>query len=989
LKTSFIPFEDESEFDVERFLEAILPRPKSALAILIYRDIDHLPNARSVAPDPGDCSNQAYTEACKRNVTEFMEQLNTGRSFDNLYDNVYSTMIDDELRMLYCLRKINNRKSKHRDQENVIYCICRQPGYSGFMLQCELCRDWFHKKCVGFSSKNVDISRLRYVCPHCERTSRPELAEVISILKELVPHFLGLEDEGDEDVPSYRLGDWSKSLENIGSELISALSSIPFLLKFPLLTAIQLACERAFIFASRAKDVIDKQRELWELLREYEAFSGVKIQWQNYNETAILAAPRPNRQQHHQQRGQAVGSSLSRSHLPPNVTRPPGMQPLVLRTSAPRSLVTSSEERLQQLRRQQQFEGKLYQQSTNKNQQQANCGNNKSEDLETSELRKEQNEKEAAVALAIMSSAEPSTTPQAKSPFTSSGASPPYITNQPRRRIPSGEVNRRELETDLHRSPPHFRMPNTAGGPSSSLVLGRSPLPPSTFRYSIHPEARYCLNNLLGEACALEMSMPQTRWLWQMNLAVDPDCEGALHPRIICAEETAIRRRGDRRRAGGGFVGTGNEETVSRYQRPRRQNFVVASSEKPFYATLAHKGREGLDSYECLSKKRRLSNTSHGELLASQRRRGKPCLRGAMASSSRRGLPVKPARISARQSKQEQASDTEKQEDDEMEEEVMKQTDSPSPSLASEGGKSRRGRISREHERMLSSHSEEDAGSISRRREVPAFGSSSGLRGRRSAGNKHARDFRSLVKAAQRDVAAARRFAVSHRRRGSASRGRGGAGRPRGSLSRQLYQKQYQQRRRSRQGAVNREEEYEEELCEAPGGCKRPSGSVSWVACDQCDSWYHQRCVGIMNAREVPEVYVCSNCQANNSVTRKEAFRSQKFRTARGGRWKKMCDVEMPLSDFEVEEEMDEVDENGPPSSKQSRIDSPESVPSTSKPAVNVEGAGAEALLAAIEVLDAIPQSMETKEVAARTENVMNDNLSPSSHQPESDEKFE
>lgn len=72
-----------------------------------------------------------------------------------------------------------------------------------------------------------------------------------------MPHFLGLENEDDDDVPSYRLGDWSKSLENIGSELISALSSVPFLLKFPLLTAIQLACERAFIFASRAKDVID------------------------------------------------------------------------------------------------------------------------------------------------------------------------------------------------------------------------------------------------------------------------------------------------------------------------------------------------------------------------------------------------------------------------------------------------------------------------------------------------------------------------------------------------------------------------------------------------------------------------------------------------------------------------------------------------------------------------------------------------------------
>lgn len=29
-----------------------------------------------------------------------------------------------------------------------------------------------------------------------------------------------------------------------------------------------------------------------------------------------------------------------RSHLPPNVVRPPGMQPLVLRTTAPRSLAS-------------------------------------------------------------------------------------------------------------------------------------------------------------------------------------------------------------------------------------------------------------------------------------------------------------------------------------------------------------------------------------------------------------------------------------------------------------------------------------------------------------------------------------------------------------------------------------------------------------------------------------------------------------------------
>ncbi|VDN97688.1 unnamed protein product [Rodentolepis nana] len=321
-----------------------------------------------------------------------------------------------------------------------------------------------------------------------------------------------------------------------------------------------------------------------------------------------------------------------------------------------------------------------------------------------------------------------------------------------------------------------------------------------------------------------------------------------------------------------------------------------------------------------------------------------------------------------------------------MEEEAMRHADSPSAVC-----KPRRGRISREQERRLSSHFEDEEenddeadGSSSRCREFPVSSPSSGPR-RRGAGAKHTRDFRSLVKAAQRDVAAARRFAVSQRHRGSASRGRGGAGRPRGSLSRQLYQKQYQQRRKSRQEAINNEEEYDEELCEAPGGCKRPSGNVSWVACDQCDSWYHQRCVGIMNTREVPDVYVCNNCQANNTATRREALKIKNFRVIRGGRWKKMCDAEMYLSDFEVEEGMGENEPSASP--KRPRICSPESVPSTSRSTVGVESAGAEALLAAIDVLDAIPQEMDAAD-AAKAENVINDNPSPC-HQPKPDEESE
>jgi histone demethylase JARID1 len=42
------------------------------------------------------------------------------------------------------LRMINLSKL-NQTQYEVKYCICRKAA-SGFMLQCELCKDWFHGK---------------------------------------------------------------------------------------------------------------------------------------------------------------------------------------------------------------------------------------------------------------------------------------------------------------------------------------------------------------------------------------------------------------------------------------------------------------------------------------------------------------------------------------------------------------------------------------------------------------------------------------------------------------------------------------------------------------------------------------------------------------------------------------------------------------------------------------------------------------------------
>jgi len=39
--------------------------------------------------------------------------------------------------------RVENVKKRMNDTGDVKYCVCRR-GSSGFMLQCELCKDWFH-----------------------------------------------------------------------------------------------------------------------------------------------------------------------------------------------------------------------------------------------------------------------------------------------------------------------------------------------------------------------------------------------------------------------------------------------------------------------------------------------------------------------------------------------------------------------------------------------------------------------------------------------------------------------------------------------------------------------------------------------------------------------------------------------------------------------------------------------------------------------------
>ncbi|KAK0429032.1 hypothetical protein QR680_011144 [Steinernema hermaphroditum] len=60
--------------------------------------------------------------------------------------------------------KAVSKKRKSPVKEK-LYCICRGPDVGTEMVKCDMCRDWFHFKCVGFTEqmKKNDF----YHCPRC------------------------------------------------------------------------------------------------------------------------------------------------------------------------------------------------------------------------------------------------------------------------------------------------------------------------------------------------------------------------------------------------------------------------------------------------------------------------------------------------------------------------------------------------------------------------------------------------------------------------------------------------------------------------------------------------------------------------------------------------------------------------------------------------------------------------------------------------------
>ncbi|VDK51907.1 unnamed protein product, partial [Dibothriocephalus latus] len=105
---------------------------------------------------------------------------------------------------------------------------------------------------------DIDVNRLRYTCPRCERSLRPELATVIPILEDLLPFVAPPKSDAAGKASGSRpeeqeasVGALPGATSSITSGLVVSLISVAFLLRLPDLAAVQMLCERAFAFARR------------------------------------------------------------------------------------------------------------------------------------------------------------------------------------------------------------------------------------------------------------------------------------------------------------------------------------------------------------------------------------------------------------------------------------------------------------------------------------------------------------------------------------------------------------------------------------------------------------------------------------------------------------------------------------------------------------------------------------------------------------------
>ncbi|XP_059161364.1 lysine-specific demethylase 5A-like isoform X2 [Physella acuta] len=140
----------------------------------------------------GRCKKKRLKDADKKESDGALDYA----SDDSRNSGVVAAFKMGEVKEVEMMRDLRTRNMEKRHDTDAKFCVCRKPA-SGFMLQCELCKDWFHGTCVSFpksaSIKNKTsqaaimqaTKEMKFLCPLCLRSRRPRLETILSLLVSL------------------------------------------------------------------------------------------------------------------------------------------------------------------------------------------------------------------------------------------------------------------------------------------------------------------------------------------------------------------------------------------------------------------------------------------------------------------------------------------------------------------------------------------------------------------------------------------------------------------------------------------------------------------------------------------------------------------------------------------------------------------------------------------------------------------------------------
>lgn len=151
---------------------------------------------------------------------------------------------DLEIESMKNLRTENVKKclDDGSGNDNDVFCVCRE-GLSGSMIQCELCKDWFHTSCVTLPRnlqqlkyKNnysniiqyLTVRDQKFLCPDCLRTRRPRLETILSLLVNLQKLTVRLPEGEALQCLTERAMNWQDRARQLldMNELIQAMSKL-------------------------------------------------------------------------------------------------------------------------------------------------------------------------------------------------------------------------------------------------------------------------------------------------------------------------------------------------------------------------------------------------------------------------------------------------------------------------------------------------------------------------------------------------------------------------------------------------------------------------------------------------------------------------------------------------------------------------------------------------------------------------------------------